>query len=218
MVIKKTDSRRDNSCWKAAAATMLDKANYQPRKYYPDFFTDELVSHEKDIYNILLQMNCLHKTGYVEDALNWYLDKCPEKSNPYTQIISSKYGSKTKEPIENRMFIPSLKYQLLRNRPVAISFSWVDRSTGKSKNGHVVTLENVSGKTIIIGDSDPREKRNRTTYQIDQLDHPNPEFKNIGNGHYFDYDDNHPFIKNAVVLRKKKRMMWLRQLLDKAKT
>ncbi|MHC4396246.1 MAG: hypothetical protein ACYS1A_11390 [Planctomycetota bacterium] len=190
-----------NSCWLATAANMLATAGYGDGA--------NLAARADDIYTECLA-NYGNISGFTDTALRWWLGSTnntwPE--NSYDEV--SVYGNKSKYPWTN---VNGPKYagdQLRRCNFVGVSISWPDNTKAGGDGGHAMTwwgdgsggaaLMSNPG-TIRVADSDRDTGGDIQGYVYDSYTNPNPGDHNEGNGWYFDFSNNHPFIKHIVTLR-----------------
>ena len=92
---------------------------------------------------------------------------------------------------------------------LGISISWPTASASIGTGGHAITgwgddgtsanLSNNTRKTK-VSDSDNDSGGDVQTYSYDGYSNPNPSGPNEGNGWYFNYSSNHPYIKHIITL------------------
>lgn len=193
----------DESGWMAAAANMLAAADYGNG--------NNVQEKAEDIYANLIEEFGTDKTGWTDAALSWWLksehNRYPE--NPYKLVTV--YGHKSpKLPWANPdavMFIGNL---MRKGNFVAISITWPNADVDNTgQGGHTINCwgDNESERAISenpkhIRVSDPHRNDGGSlqTYEYDFFYEPNPDGTNEGAGWYFSYDNNHPYIKNIIVL------------------
>lgn len=204
----------DNTCWMATAANMLAGAGYGNG--------NTVQQRAVDIYNDLItwQTNATNPTGkanrgWPDAALQWWVNSANNTwtNNPYTQIRYD--GNKTMPPWNNSNIPQHIGNELRRCQFVGICFSWSTDAVNAWGNpiigegGHATTAwgDNL-GKSnltfnptqIRITDSDRDTGGDLQIYDYDSFSNPNPGGPNEGNGCYFDYSNNHPYIRGMAVL------------------
>ena len=204
----------DDSCWMATAANMLAAAGYGSGT--------TLQARATDIMNDLVNWQTtpgnptgLEGGGWTDTALTWWLNSANNTwTNPYS--IVTVYGNKNpKIPWANSNGARFIGNELRRCQMVGLSISWptnaVDPVTGPVIGiaGHAITCWGDNGKDgeltsnpgkVRVTDSDRDDGGNVSMYDYDSYTNPNPGGANEGNGWYFDYDNNHPYIKHIVTL------------------
>lgn len=199
----------NNSCWLATASNMLAGAGYGNGS--------SLQARADDIYADMIAEFGTAAGGWTDAALDWWLGS-PNNvwpTNPY-QIVTV-YGNKSpKYPWANPDGPEFFGNELRRCQYVGLSISWptdaVD-ATGApiiGSGGHAITcwgddFSTTSSITINpakvrVTDSDNDDGGDVQEYQYDTYTNPNPGGANEGDGWYFDYDPNHPYIKHIVTL------------------
>ncbi|MFO7614048.1 MAG: hypothetical protein R6W71_05345 [Bacteroidales bacterium] len=187
----------NNSCWLATASNMLAGAGYG------DGTTVQ--QRADDIYADMTGNYGIAPSGWTDVALSWWLASANNTwpANPYTLVTV--YGHKTRTPYA-RTDLPMFFGNELRNcQFVGVSISWPPAS-----GGHAITCwgDNINNDTEIsinptgirVTDSDTDSGGDVQVYTYDDYSNPNPGGSNAGNGWYFDYSANHPFIKHIVTL------------------
>jgi hypothetical protein len=204
----------DNSCWMATAANMLAAAGYGNGNTLQD--------RAEDIYNDLIAWQTSNQNptgladgGWIDTALSWWLSSANNTwpNNPYTVVTV--YGNKSpKYPWADKNGARFIANELRRCQLVGLSISWptnqvINGSPVIGSGGHAITcwgdngvnseLTNNPGK-VRITDSDRDDGGNVSMYEYDSYTNPNAGGANEGNGWYFDYDNNHPYIKHIATL------------------
>jgi len=192
----------NNSCFMHAAANILAGAGYgtgttvQDRAV--DIFTDMSVQYGVNGGN----------GGWIDAAAQWWLGSANNTwtSNLYTLLTV--YGNKTKVPWANTDGAMDYGNELRSCNLVGVSISWPDGAGGYG--GHAITgwgdddlslttlTTNPGG--ISVADSDTDTGGDIQSYVYDAYTNPNPGGQNEGDGWYFNYGTNHPFIKHIVTL------------------
>ncbi|NOQ21272.1 MAG: hypothetical protein GQ565_01305 [Candidatus Aegiribacteria sp.] len=200
----------DNSCWMATASNMLAGAGYGNGT--------TLQARATNIYNNLIawQTDAGNPTGkedsgWTDTALSWWLNSANNTwtSNPYSVVTV--YGHKSpRYPWANTNGARFIGNELRRCQFVGLSISWPTDAPGIiGANGHAITgwgdeggKDDLTGNpfTIRVTDSDTDAGGNVQRYTYDSYTNPNPGGAEEGNGWYFDYSDNHPYIKHIVIL------------------
>ena len=196
----------DNSCWMATAANMLAGAGYG------DGIT--LQTRALDIYNDLItwQTNPNNPTGkadggWTNTALDWWLSSNNNTwpNNPYTVVTV--YGNMVRIPWANPNGARDIGNELRECNFTGLSISWPTNAV--AVGGHAITgwgdhsgddtLTSNPSRVRLV-DSDRDTGGDVQSYIYDAYTNPNPGGPNLGNGWYFNYDDNHPFIKHIATL------------------
>ena len=197
----------DNSCWLATAANLLAGAGYGNGT--------TVQARAKEIYDQLVIQFTKPPGGWTDTAITWWLTSTNNKwtKNPYT--IVTVYGNKTpKYPWADQNGARFIANELRRCQFVGLSISWpTDQVIGGvpviGSGGHAITCwgdegpnSNLSANPtqLRVTDSDNDTGGNVQTYTYDQYTNPNPGNPNEGNGWYFNYDPNHPYIKHICTL------------------
>lgn len=192
----------DNSCWMATAANMLAGAGYG------DGATVQ--QRADDIYGDMVAQFGIANSGWTDTALNWWLGSANNtwSDNPYT--VTTVYGNKSpKNPWANATGARFIGNELRRCQFVGLSISWPTAGTSIGSGGHAITswgdhsgrgtLTSNPGR-VRVTDSDRDTGGDVQSYRYDAYTDPNPAGPNEGNGWYFDYDNNHPYIKHIITL------------------
>ncbi|MDP3045119.1 MAG: hypothetical protein Q8N93_06915, partial [Bacillota bacterium] len=192
----------DNSCYLATASNMLAGAGYgngttvQPRA--------------DDIYRNLTAHFGIANRGWADTALSWWLSSAHNTwtANPYTVVTV--YGNKSpKYPWADSNGARFIGNQLRECNFVGLSISWPVAGATIGSGGHAITAwgDNSGDGTLTsnppnvrLTDSDRDAGGNVQNYTYDAYTSPNPGGPNEGNGWYFNYDANHPYIKHIVTL------------------
>jgi hypothetical protein len=192
----------DNSCWLATAANILAGAGYG---------TGSTVQQRaEEIYGELVAHFGKQCGGWTDAAVSWWLSSVNNTwvGNPYTVVTV--YGNKSpKYPWANSNGAQFIGNELRRCQFVGLSLSWPIAGAQIGSGGHAVTCwgDNFGEGTLSsnptsvrITDSDNDSGGDVQTYNYDVYTNPNPGGANEGNGWYFNYDPNHPYIKHIVTL------------------
>ncbi|MEN8226315.1 MAG: hypothetical protein ABFS05_13245, partial [Bacteroidota bacterium] len=190
----------DNSCWMATASNMLAGAGYGNGTTVQD--------RADDIYADMVANYGIANGGWTDAALSWWLSSTNNiwTTNPYTVVTV--YGHKTRIPWANAGGAQFVGNELRRCQFTGLSISWPQ--TGSSGyGGHAITAwgDNMGNGTLTtnpvsvrVTDSDKDTGGDVQEYTYDDYTSPNPGGANNGNGWYFDYSTNHPFIKHIITL------------------
>lgn len=193
----------NNSCYLATAANMLAGAGYGNGA--------ALQARADDIYGNLTANFGTANSGWADTALSWWLSS-PNNvwpANPYTVVTV--YGNKIpKNPWADPNGARLIGNQLRECNFVGLSISWPTDAPGVvGSGGHAITSWGDSSgdgtlssnpATVRVTDSDTDTGGNVQSYTYDVYTNPNPGGPNEGNGWYFNYDPNHPYIKHIVAL------------------
>lgn len=192
----------DNSCWMAAAANMLAGAGYGAGA--------TVQARADDIYGDMVAQYGVANGGWTDTALNWWLSSANNTwpGNPYTVVTV--YGNKSpKNPWANPNGARFIGNELRRCQFVGLSISWPTVGASVGSGGHAIacwgdhsgsgTLSGNPGR-VRVTDSDRDSGGDVQSYRYDTYNNPNPGGPNEGNGWYFDYHDNHPYIKHIITL------------------
>jgi hypothetical protein len=193
----------DNTCYLATASNMLAGAGYG------DGTTVQ--ARADDIYGEMTTNFGTSSSGWTDTALTWWLGSSNNTwaNNPYTVVTV--HGNKTKTPWANQDGAKDIGNELRGCNFVGLSISWPPTGTGTSATGgHAITGwgDNLgNAKTLSVNptevrlvDSDTDSGGDVQVYEYDDYTNPNPSGNNSGNGWYFDYGTNHPFIKHIATL------------------
>jgi len=192
----------DNSCWMATAANMLACVGYgngnTVQQRADDIYADMVANYGKT------------NTGWPEAALEWWLFDSPHNTwtnNPYTVVTP--YGNKSMYPWDNPNIPQTIGNELRRCLSVGLWFSWPVAGATVGTGGHATTAwgDNLASGTLPINpteirmaDSDRDGGGIIQVYTYDAYNNPNPGGPNEGNGCYFDYSNNHPYVRGIVTL------------------
>jgi len=192
----------DNSCYLATAANMLAGAGYGSGA--------SLQARANDIYGDLTSQFGIANGGWTDVALNWWLGSTNNtwSTNPYTQVTV--YGNKSpKNPWTNSNGVRFYANELRKCCFVGLSISWPVAGSQVGSGGHAITAwgDNFNDNTLTVNpnkvavtDSDRDTGGDEQMYTYDSYTSPNPGGANEGNGWYFDYSSNHPYIKHIITL------------------
>ena len=189
--------------WMAAAANMLSAAGYGHGQSVQD--------RAEGIYQDLIEEFGTDAVGWTDAAISWWLQSAHNiwLDNPYKLV--SVFGYKgPKIPWENHN-LPHFIGKLIRQgNYVALSITWPEAEVDVTgKGGQTINCwgDNEGRKRIKehpqhLRVSDPYRMSGGAlqTYRLDDYENPNPDGPNEGPGWYLAYDENHPYIKNIVVL------------------
>jgi hypothetical protein len=196
----------DGSCWLHTASNLLAGAGYGAGTTVQD--------RADDIWNDMATQyrlsNGCFDGGWIATALQWWLGSANNTwtTNPYTVVTVS--GNTTRIPWANANGARDIGNELRTCNLVGLSISWPDASVAGGSGGHAITGwgDNNTGVTALtanpgvvrVTDSDNETGGNVQAYTYDAYTNPNPGGANEGNGWYFNYGSNHPFIKHIVTL------------------
>ncbi len=199
----------NNSCYLATAANMLAGAGYGTGTTVQD--------RADDIYGDLTTQFGTANGGWTDTALTWWLGSANNTwaTNPYSVVTV--YGNKNpKNPWANSDGAQFIGNELRRCHFVGVSISWPTNAAGVvGSGGHAITgwgdrsgnltsdysdLISINPARIRVADSDTDTGGDVQQYVYDAYTNPNPGGANEGNGWYFDYDANHPYIKHIITL------------------
>ena len=191
----------DNSCWMATASNMLAGAGYGTGA--------NVQARADEIYSEMVAQYGVAGGGWTDAALSWWLGSANNTwsaTNPYT--IVTVYGTKDKVPWPNANGAQFIGNELRRCQFLGLSISW-PTSGSSGSGGHAITAwgDNMGSGTlstnpvsVMVTDSDRDTGGDVQTWDYDDYTNPNPAGSNNGNGWYFDYSTNHPFIKHIITL------------------
>ncbi len=192
----------DNSCYLATAANMLAGAGYG------DGAT--LQARAQDIYGDLTTQFGIANGGWTDVALSWWLGSANNTwpNNPY-DVVTVLGNKSPRFPWANANG-PLFYGNELRDCCFAgLSISWPTAGASVGSGGHAITDwgDDFSDKTltlipteVAVSDSDRDTGGDEQVYTYDSYTSPNPGGANEGNGWYFDYSNNHPYIKHIITL------------------
>lgn len=197
----------DNSCWMATAANMLAGAGYGNG--------NTVQQRAEDIYADMVANYGKTNRGWPLTALQWWLNSTNNTwtNNPY--IVTNRLGHTSMYPW-NRSDIPQIIGDTLRHCHFAgICFSWPTDAIDPrgipviGSGGHATTAWgdnfgkndlSMNPTQIRMADSDRDAGGDIQIYNYDSYNSPNPGGPNEGNGCYFDFSNNHPYIRCVPVL------------------
>lgn len=200
----KTFTAGNNSCYLATAANMLAGAGYG---------TGTTVQQRSDqIYGQLVAQFGTANGGWTDTALSWWLTSAHNTwtTNPYSVVTV--YGNKSpKYPWADASGAQFIGNELRSCKMVGLSISWPVAGPTVGSGGHAITAWGDEIATEInqitrnpanarVTDSDSDAGGDVQAYAYDAFTAPNPAGANEGNGWYFDYDPNHPYIKHIITL------------------
>ncbi|MCP4611632.1 MAG: hypothetical protein GY845_23225 [Planctomycetes bacterium] len=189
----------NNSCWTATASNMLAGAGYGNGS--------SVQARADDIYGDMVAQYGTANGGWTDTALSWWLISANNTwpNNPYTVVTV--YGNKVRIPWANPDGARDIGNELRACNFTGLSISWPTNAGGSG--GHAITgWGDYSGDNTLtsnppmvrLDDSDRDTGGDVQSYVYDAYTNPNPGGANLGNGWYFNYDNNHPFIKHIAVL------------------
>jgi len=196
----------DDSCWLHTASNMLSGAGYGNG--------NTVQARADDIWNDMdaeyRQPDGSFNGGWIDTALNWWIGSANNTwtNNPYTLVTV--YGNKIRIPWAEADGAQDLGNELRTCNMVGVSISWPDGGALGGDGGHAITGwgdNNFSGDPLTanpgmirVTDSDNDNGGDVQAYTYDAYTNPNPGGTNEGNGWYFNYSGNHPFIKHITTL------------------
>lgn len=192
----------DNSCWQATASNMLAAAGYGNGT--------TVQARANDIYNNMTA-NFGLVSGWTDTALSWWLGSTHNTWTTNSYTVVTVYGNKIpKNPWADSNGARFIGNQLRECNFAGLSISWPTDAPGViGSGGHAITSwgDNSGDGTLTsnppnvrLTDSDRDAGGNVQNYTYDAYTSPNPGGSNEGNGWYFNYDANHPYIKHIVTL------------------
>jgi len=192
------------TCWIATASNILAGAGYGNGKTVQE--------RADDIYDeIVAEFGT--GSGWTDTGITWWLGSTNNEwvgRNPYT--IVTIYGNKSpRYPWINTNGVRFMANELRRCQFVGLSISWPTSGSSIGIGGHAITCWGDDGTEAIFGlgtaptqvrvtDSDRDNGGDVQVYTYDSYTNPNPGGANEGNGWYFNYGSNHPYIKHIVTL------------------
>lgn len=202
----------DNSCWMATAANMLAGAGYgngttlQARA--ENIYIDMINWHAS---TTIANPHGVRYGGWTSAALNWWLGSANNTwggTNPYTVVTV--YGNTGFIPWANANGARFVGNELRDCQYVGLGIRWPRTwPMGDPSGGHAITAWGDDGNAtdltanpaqIIVADSDRDNGGDVQTYTYDNYANPNPGGFNEGNGWYFNFSNNHPYLTQAVTL------------------
>ena len=213
----------DNSCWLATAANILASADYKSINHSGNN-NDNLQGRADRIFNDLKiwagytnangSVSNTGSGGWIDTALTWWINSANNSQSNNIFTIVTVFGNKTRTPLQNNNLPTDIGNYLRENSKVGVSISW-PRTTqnGGASGGHAITAwgddlgaddnldKNVPGQIWITdSDRDNISADDIHRYNYDSYTNPNPNGFNEGNGWYFNYSANNPFIKHICTL------------------
>ena len=200
----KTFTANNNSCYLATASNMLAGAGYGNGA--------SVQARADSIYNQMIGNFGTANGGWADTALSWWLNSANNTwpANPYTVV--NVFGNKSpKYPWSDANGAQAIGNHLRACDFVGLSISWPDATPGViGSGGHAITAwgDDLGRGTSIssnpggvrVTDSDSDAGGDIQAYTYDAFTNPNPGGANEGNGWYFNYNANHPYIKHIAVL------------------
>lgn len=190
------------TCWMATASNMLAGAGYGNGA--------TVQARADNIYMHMLAHYGTGSGGWTDTAIRWWLRSGNNiwPSNPYDVVTV--YGNKNpRRPWRNSDGARDIANELRRCQFLGLSISWPTCGSSIGTHGHAITCWGDSGTPgiqigsptqVIVTDSDRDTGGDVQTYTYDLYTDPNPTGCNEGNGWYFNFNDNHPYIKHIVTL------------------
>lgn len=197
-----TPAGGDNSCWMATASNMLAGAGYGSG--------NTVQQRADDIYADMVANYTKVNRGWPDAALQWWLGSNNNTwtNNPYTVVTVR--GHKSMPPWNNQNIPQTIANELRRCQFIGVIFTWPTNAAGVVGTGaHATTAwgDNMGKGTLSINptqmrmtDSDRDGGGDIQIYNYDAYNNPNPGGANEGNGCYFDYSANHPYIRCITLL------------------
>jgi len=188
------------TCWLATAANMLAAAGYGQGK--------TMQERADDIYTDLTAHYGTGSGGWTDTAISWWLSSAnnTQPGNPYKTVTV--YGNKSpRYPWSNANGARFIGNELRRCQFVGLSISWPTCGSSIGTGGHAITCWGDSGgagtltgnpSQVIVTDSDRDTGGDVQKYTYDNYTNPNPSGCDEGNGWYFNYNANHPYIKHII--------------------
>ena len=193
----------DNTCYLATASNMLAGAGYGSG--------DTVQDRADEIYGEMVAAFGTADGGWTDTALDWWItsDNNVWPNNPYTDVTVD--GNKNpKYPWAEPDGARDIGNYLRDCDFVGLSFSWPTDDVGViGVGGHAITCWGDDGgdatltvnpAKVRVVDSDRDTGGNVQSYTYDAYTNPNPGGANEGNGWYFNYTADHPYIKHIIVL------------------
>ena len=203
----------NNSCWLATASNMLAGAGYGSGA--------TVQARADDIYADMTGNYGVANGGWTDTAVSWWLGSSNNTWTTNSYTVVTVYGNKSpKYPWSNADGAEDIGNELRTCNLVGISISWptdavVNGTPVIGSGGHAITgwgdsywlpWEDYSDpitanpSNVRVSDSDNDTGGNVQRYRYDGYNNPNPGGANEGNGWYFSYDPNHPYIKHIITL------------------
>jgi hypothetical protein len=199
----------DNSCWMHTAANMLAAAGYGNGNTVQDRADDifaDMAANWTDCDSYL--------GGWMDTALNWWLNSAHNTwtNNPYTLVTV--HGNTDCTPWGDANGAQFIANELRDMNPVGLAIKWPHAESATDLRdclgGHGITAMGDDSMTITplttnpgglqVTDSDTDTGGDVQAYTYDAFTNPNPGGPNEGNGWYFDYSTNHPYLIQSVTL------------------
>ena len=192
----------DNSCWMATAANMLAGAGYGNGA--------TVQQRAADVFADMAAEFGISDRGWPDTALQWWLNSSNNTwpTNHYTLVTV--LGTKSMLPWDDSNIPRTIGNELRKCQFVGLGFSWPTNAPGTvGYGGHATTAwgdnfgeSNLTHnpKKIHMSDSDRDTEGDIQIYKYDSYNHPNPGGPNEGNGCYFNFGPNHPYIRCIFTL------------------
>ncbi len=199
----KVSLTNNNSCYLATASNMLAGAGYG---------TGNTVQARADeIYGEMITEFTIVPGGWTDAALDWWLGSTNNTwpNNPYTVVTVD--GNKSPAyPWANPDGPRDIGNYLRDCDFIGLSISSPTNAPGViGDGGHAITGWGDNGgnatlafnpSRVRVTDSDRDTGGDVQSYTWDSYTNPNPGGANEGNGWYFDYYNNHPYVKHIIRL------------------
>jgi len=201
--INQDETLRININWQVAAANMLASSGYGAGKG---------IQEQAD--NIFAQINehfGNKNTGWTDAALEWWLHSEHNvwQNNPYKLITVIGY-KESKKPWADPEGSMKLGQMAREGHFLAIGITWPSHySLAGNQGTHILNYIGDSQKKKRVREApehirvtDPFRNKGGSiqTYKYDDFKSPNPEGIPSGEGWYFNYDENHPYIFMVTIL------------------
>lgn len=199
----------NNSCYLATASNILAGAGYGSGNTVQD--------RADEIYGEMVAQFQTADGGWTDTALDWWLFESGKNTwpnNPYT-VVTVDGNKSPKYPWAEPNGARIIGNELRSCNFVGLSISWPTNAVDAwgipiiGSGGHAITgWGDRSGDATLTSnpsrvrlvDSDRDTGGDVQSYTYDAYTNPNPGGANEGNGWYFNYDNNHPYIKHIVTL------------------
>jgi hypothetical protein len=195
----------NDSCYLATASNLLAGAGYGTG--------DTVQARTDEIYGEMIAEFGVVGGGWTDAALTWWLGSTENTwpDNPYTVV--NVYGYKDpRYPWDEPDGAQTIGNELRSCNFVGLSISWPDATPGAiGQRGHAITGwgDNLGRSSTLsfnptevrVTDSDRDVGGDDVqVWNYDAYNNPNPGGANEGDGWYFDYSPDHPYIKHIAVL------------------
>lgn len=154
----------DLTCWLATAANMLAMAGYKSTN--SGLNINSLQERAQDIYQDFLSWQGTITSGWIDSALNWWLQSANNNDSENKYSLVTLYGQKTRTPWNNSNGDIEIANHLREGTKVGISISWSTCAPNTiGSGGHAITCVGDNLQTI----------EGSKTYEL--LDSSNPPTK-----------------------------------------